>query len=355
MTQVQDGLTEEMMDILILMPDRHLGNLVVSTHAMRAIRESYREARIHLLVDTAYMEVVETLGFDTLIPYPREGLKRGNILMRLRRYMRLIHSLRVINPDIAVDLEGREYSSVLTYLSGADVRFGPATSKRAFLYNRKVNPGDYRHKVFKYISIASAMGAGMVTGFNLRPSDDKRRTLHQKLRDYGVSLDKPIICIHSSAGKLYKKWGHEGFAVISDWLSSRGLQVVFVGSANDIDDVKKIGSITRYPFYNTAGRLSIGELMSLFELSLLFLGNDSGPMHLASAIGLPVVALFGPADETRWGPLSARSAVLRGDEPCEECMGKDCEYGFRCIRGLSADDVKDAISTLLDMEKRIEA
>jgi heptosyltransferase-3 len=104
--------------------------------------------------------------------------------------------------------------------------------------------------------------------------------------------------------------------------------------------------------YNLGGSLSIGELMALFEMSSLFLGNDSGPMHLAAAMGTPVVALFGPVDEGRWRPLSPNSVVLRGQEPCDDCRSKrkDCD-NFPCITLLSPNKVKEAINELLAAEQ----
>ncbi len=340
-------------DILILMSDRHMGNLVVSIPAIRSIRESFRDVRLHLLVDSAYKEIVETLNIDNLMLYPRRQLREGTALMRLMTYLRFIYHLRDIKPDIAIDLEGREYSSVLTFLSGASIRYGPSTSKRAFLYNRRIEFSNNKHKLYKYLDIASATGARARTEFNLRPSDEKRASLRQKLMDYGIDLDRPIICIHPGAGKIYKQWSVEGFATISDWLSSKGIQVVFVGGDNDIEDIKKIESLAGYPFHNTAGRISLGELMALFEISTLYIGNDSGPMHLAGAMGLPVIALFGPADERRWGPLSDRRIILRGEEPCQRCRGRRCEYEFRCIKAIAFNDVKTAVQILLGREEKI--
>ncbi|GAB4536367.1 MAG: lipopolysaccharide heptosyltransferase I [Thermodesulfovibrionia bacterium] len=344
---------KEIKDILILMPDKHMGNLVVSIPAIRSIRESFKDTRVHLLVDDAYIEIVETIGLDTLIQYPRRQLRRGSMGERLMAYIRLINHIRDTNPDITIDLEGREYSSLLAYLSGAPIRYGPVTSKRVFFYNRKVSIPDHKHKIFKYLAIASSLGAIARTGFDLKPSDERRASLWQKLKDYGVDLDRPIVCIHPSAGKVYKQWSLEGFAEISDWLTTKGLQVVFIGSNKDIDEIKRIEAMTKNHPHNMAGRLSLGELMALFGLSSLFIGNDSGPMHLAVAVGLPVIALFGPADERRWGPLSNRAIILRGDEPCERCKGRHCEYEFRCIRRLSPDDVKNAVRMLLRMGERV--
>jgi ADP-heptose:LPS heptosyltransferase len=107
-------------------------------------------------------------------------------------------------------------------------------------------------------------------------------------------------------------------------------------------------SLISHKAYNLGGSLSIGELMALFEMSSLFLGNDSGPMHLAAAMGTPIVALFGPVDERRWRPLSPNSVVLRGQEPCDDCKikRKDCD-NFPCITLLSPKKVKEEIAKLL--------
>jgi lipopolysaccharide heptosyltransferase II len=342
-------------DILVIMTDRHMGNLILAVPAIRSIRESYRDARLHLLVDEAYIEIVETIEGYNLIPYPRRRLKTGSMVNRARTYLGLIHNLREIRPAIAIDLDGREYSSVITFLSGASVRYGPSTSRRAFLYNRKVIfSAKQAHKLHRYLEIASATGASVKESLDLKASNRQRTSLRQKLSPM-IETDKAIVCLHPGAGKIYKQWSLEGFARMSDWLSStKACQVVFIGGDNDIEDVKTITSLTKYPFYNMIGRLSLGELMALFEISSLYIGNDSGPMHLASAMGLSVLALFGPADDRRWGPLSKRSIILRGEEPCQKCKGRHCEHEFRCIRAITFDDVRNVVSELFDLRDKKE-
>jgi len=333
-------------DILIVMTDRHMGNLILSIPAIRSISESFRDSATHILIDEAYREIVEATDVK-LIPYPRRRLRHGPMLSRLKTYLGLIVKLRRIRPGIAIDLDGREYASVITFLSGAPVRFGPSTAKRSFLYNRKTGFSNHKHKIYRYLDIASASGARIDTGFYLRPSDEKRASLMEKLRGCGMDIDKPVVCIHAGAGKVYKRWRLDGFADVSDWLSSQAFQVVFIGGDNDTKDIQSISFLTKYPFYNMAGRLSIGELMALFEISILYIGNDSGPMHLAGAMGLPVVGLFGPADEQRWGPLTGKKIILRGRERCKKCYGRDCHLDFECITGISIEDVKRGVRELI--------
>jgi heptosyltransferase-3 len=111
----------------------------------------------------------------------------------------------------------------------------------------------------------------------------------------------------------------------------------------------KIRSSMKNDSRSLGGRLSLGELIALLQVSRLFIGNDSGPMHLACLSGVPVVALFGPADEGRWGPLSEDSVVVRGALPCEKCARSDCGLDFQCIRTLSQGAVKEAVRKLMNI------
>jgi heptosyltransferase-3 len=183
----------------------------------------------------------------------------------------------------------------------------------------------------------------------LHASESRRRSLGSILRKHGTSFEKPIIAIHTGAGNIHKQWTTEGFAEVADWLDAQGFQVILVGADRDLDKIDATMSLLGHKAYNLGGSLSIGELMALFEMSSLFLGNDSGPMHLAAAMGTPIVALFGPVDERRWRPLSPNSLVLRGREPCDDCREKrhDC-HDFPCITTLPPDKVKQAVVQLLE-------
>jgi ADP-heptose:LPS heptosyltransferase len=225
---------------------------------------------------------------------------------------------------------------------------GRATSKRPYFYNLKINLTPERHKFNRYVEIAYAAGVKNKIDFiSINASAGNRAALKNILLEEGLSAEKPIVCIHPGAGVLYKQWREEGFADVSDWLVSEGFQVVFTGSGGESGKVREITSIMQKHACNLAGKLSVGELMALFEASSLYIGNDSGPMHLAAAVDTPVIALFGPADEIGWRPLSGKAIVLRGEERCGKCTGNDCQYNFKCIRTISSDDVKAAVERLI--------
>jgi ADP-heptose:LPS heptosyltransferase len=341
---------DKMRTVLIVMIDRHLGNLVVSLSSIVAVQKYFRKKNVYFTVDGAYREAVERIeGFDGIFFFPRREIYGSNVLRRTVLYLKFVNEIRSISPDAVIDLQGGSASSAVSYLSGAAHRLSNSSAKRSYVYNTKIDLPVGKHKVYSYMEIAVALGAKIEDPYyRLHSSERKRSSLSSVLRKHGISSDKPMISIHAGAGNIHKQWTTEGFAEVADWLSAQGCQVIFVGTHRDLDKIDATMSLIRHKAYDLGGSLSIGELMALLEMSSLFLGNDSGPMHLAAAMGTPIVALFGPVDERRWRPLSPNSVVLRGQEPCDDCRikRKDCN-GFPCITTLEPDKVKQAISELL--------
>jgi len=338
--------------VLVLMPDKHMGNLVVSLPAIAALKEFFSGKSFFLAIDEAYSDIVEAfISRENVFLYPRKQIRKNHLIGRVNVLSRFIRQMRGITSDIAIDLQGGYSSSVLTYLSGAPLRVARSTAKRPYLYNRRISLVRGRQRVYYYTDIASAVGAGDIDiYYRLKAMDAKKASLGKKLSDEGVRSDMPIACIHPGAGKVFKQWNSAGFADVSDWLSSEGFQVVLVGGKGDLKKIGEIISLTKHRVHDLGTKLSLGELVALFEMSSVFIGNDSGPMHLAASTGIPLVALFGSARENRWRPLSERAIVLRGDDKCQICKSEKCQFDFKCIKTLSSEEVKNAVTALLSHE-----
>ena len=334
--------------VLTLMPDKHIGNLVVSLPAIDALIKHSQGKEFYLIIDNAYREIIESIISEEHVKfYPRKQFNTGSYLRRALLYIEFMRNIRKMQPDIAIDLQGGHTSSLITLFSGASSRVAGSFTNRPYAYNVKVNLSEGKHKVYSYIEIAAAVGAPVnEKAYRLQSSKAKRLSLENKLKNIGLISERPMVTVHPGAGRLQKLWTVSGFAIIADWLAAREYQVVFVGGPGELDRTSEIISLLNHQTYNLVGILSLGELMALFEMSSLFLGNDSGPMHLAAAMGTPVVAMYGYADETRWGPRCEKSIVLRGQERCQDCSKKECRDPI-CINTLSSDDVKNAIKTLL--------
>jgi ADP-heptose:LPS heptosyltransferase len=337
--------------VLTLMPDKHIGNLVVSLPAIDGLIKHFRGKTFYLVIDTAYREIVESIINEAQIKfYPRKQLNTGSYLRRGLSYTEFMHSVRKMQPDIAIDLQGGHTSSLVTLFSGAASRVTGSLTKRPYAYNARVNVSEEKHKVHSYLEIAASVGAPVnEKNYRLQSAGTRRVSLAHKLRNMGLVAKKRIVTVHPGAGRLQKLWSVSGFATIADWLTARKYQVVFVGGSAELERTSEIISFMRHQTFNLVGILSLGELMALFEMSSLFLGNDNGPMHLAAAMGTPIVAMFGYGDETRWGPRCEKSIVLRGRERCQDCSKKECQDP-KCINTLSPDSVKSAIERLLQQE-----
>jgi heptosyltransferase-3 len=332
------------------MLDRHLGNLVVSLSSIVALAKHFRGRNFYLAIDGAYREVVESIKeLDRIIYYPRTKMRQSHLLKEAVLFLRFIHQVRTTQADALIDFQGGNASSLVTLFSGASHRISNSAARKPYVYNAKIDLPVGEHKVQSYAEIAIAIGAHIDdTYFRLHPSELRRNSVESTLRLHGITVEKPIVSIHAGAGNIHKQWTTDGFAEVADWLTARGYQVIFVGADRDLDKIHAVMSVVNLKAYNLGDKLSLGELMALLEMSSLFLGNDSGPMHLAAAIGTPVVALFGPVDEKRWRPLSVNSVVLRGHEPCPDCSVKrqNC-HDAPCITQLSPESVKRAIKQLL--------
>ncbi len=347
---------KDMKRVLVLMPDKHMGNLVVSLPSIVAAKEFFEERgkAFYLVIDEAYREIVDSIIEPrSLILYPRKKIHDLSALLRTGIMLTFLRLLRKVSPDVVIDLEGRHSSSIMAFLLGASLRVGKASGKRAYLYNWKVEIPRGVHRANTYMAIIRALGIETDIKIPyLHSSQQLVLSLHKILAKEGITLMRPVICVHPGAGKIYKQWTLAGFAEVCDWLSSEGFDVILVGGEKDRSNVQEIKAMTKASPYDLSGKLSLGELISLCKISSLYIGNDSGPMHIAAAVGIPVVALFGPSDEKRWYPFSKDSIVLRGEAPCEQCKGKHCQYEFRCIKNLSVDRVRAAVEEILNRKVR---
>ena len=337
--------------VLTLMPDKHLGNLVVALPAIDALIKHFRGKEFYLIIDDAYWEIIESLISEENIKfYPRKQSNMGSYPRRALSHIEFMRNIRKIHPDVVIDLQGGRTSSLITLFSGASTRVAKSNANRPYAYNVKVDLAKGKHKAHSYIEIAAAVGAPVCENvYRLQATRARKVSLENKLRNNALVSERRLVTVHPGAGRLQKLWSVSGFATIADWLAARDYQVVFVGGPGELARTREIISFLSHQTYNLVGSLSFGELMALFEMSSLFLGNDGGPMHLAAAMGTPIVAMFGYADESRWGPRCEKSIVLRGQKRCQDCSRKDCQDPV-CINTLSPEAVKSAIDTLIEKE-----
>lgn len=244
-------------------------------------------------------------------------------------------------------------SALIFALAGIPERWGYPTDGRRFLITHRVprRPSDApRHQIHRYLALAAAMGAPMGPprlSLPLTEADD--REARRLLDEAGVNPDQPLMILNP--GAFYgpaKRWPAERFAELADRLrKTYDAEVAIVGSAAEAELARKISSLQGGRLHVLAGRTTLRTLAGVLRSARLCVTNDSGPMHLAIALSVPTVAVFGPTDPEETGPIQEPALVLKRDVVCWPCAYRECPFDHRCMMQISCADVFEACRKIL--------
>src|SRR5579885_2957733 len=362
-----------------------IGDLLLATPALRALRESYPQARIDLLVTPAsagllhgWNVIDNILVLDKyLFDYPQQILRHPS---NLRRLNPLWHMLRDGRYDAVILMHhltlffGRLKHQVLMRATGAKWRVGLDNGHGWFLNVRVKDHGfGAMHEADYNLSLAEAVGATISDKRLVVPISDEERQAAKELV-YGTASvsERPIIAMHPGSGgySTARRWAPERFAQLADTLYREiGGQLLLVGGPEEAELHGQImGMLTSgIPARSRAGKGSIQVTAAALELADLFIGNDAGPMHLATAVGTPTVAIFGLSNSDAWGPYTgnkpgSKAIVVKQDLPCMPCFYRGHELGTPegcatrdCLATLGVDPVAVAARRLLRETGKVSA
>ncbi|WP_245569143.1 glycosyltransferase family 9 protein [Desulfotignum balticum] len=255
----------------------------------------------------------------------------------VKEILSLKKQLGCVGYDVAIDLSGLFRSGVITWFSKAPVRLGFAESDEGspFFYTHRIHGSMKIHAIDRYLEIARYMGCEINTiEYPLAPYDPAPDILQ--------TLPKKYVVIAPSAGKPANQWPAEKFGELASRLSLPSVVIASGGEAGIADTVV---AHAKGNAISIAGKTGLKELIPVISRAAFFVCNDTGPMHLAAALNIPVFAVFGPANPVRTGPYGDIHTVIQLDLPCAPCYAKyPCtRYDFRCMKDLSVDQVYDAI------------
>ncbi|MGJ3257497.1 MAG: glycosyltransferase family 9 protein [Alcanivorax sp.] len=333
--------------LLILFPCSHMGNLLIALPHLRAMLAAQPQAL--LVVSQRYQSLVEQSlpGETRLLYYPELSLSRQvPLFQRVRSYLTLIMAMRRFKAEVVVDIEGEQKSATLARLSGAVERIGPHRRHGQWFYTRQPQADWSGHRWQAYASLSRPAANSPARYLPLSDTAAGQDEANRILK--GTRQSDNLIAIHAGATKTYKIWHAEQFAALCRRLRRAGLTPLLIGAGQkDRQQIARIQSFLCDPVIDLCDQLSLAGLVALLQRSRGFIGNDSGPMHLAAACGLPTVALFGPTDDTLWQPLSPDAQVLRW-QPCHEsCERSSCALdSYPCLQGITVDQVIDTLQQL---------
>jgi lipopolysaccharide heptosyltransferase II len=347
-----------------------LGDLLMVTPALQALRAAHPNARIDLLVPPSSEGLLQGAPYlDRILRFDKFAFDSLKGLLNLPKTMRtlgFLAHLRGARYDALAIFHhftsrwGTAKFAILCNASGARVRAGLDYGRGRFLTHRVRDIGfGAMHEADYWLRVAALLGADAERGWrpHLPVSDAHRSAALRLLSQHGLDVSGPLVAMHPGAGaySLARIWPVEGFAQVARGLiESRGATVLVLGGPDEVERAERLVELAGCDgrAHNLAGRTSIHETAALLERCDLFVGNDSGPMHIAAAMGIPVVAVFGPSNQQAWGPYSPpgerspHRIVARNDLPCMPCFYRAHSLGLRdgcgprpCLTGLRYEAV----------------
>jgi heptosyltransferase-1 len=345
------------MDILIVKLSA-IGDVLHTLPAVNAIRKHYSNARITWLVEEEAADLIAGHpALDRVIVSRRKRwaktILRKGCLKSIKESYRFIRELRNTTYDLIIDFHGLLKSGLLIGLAKGKrkVGFGKGMEHAEYSYlflNERVPAVDMdTHALTRNMMLIRALGISAdEIAYRLPIGERERRMAGELLVRCGDEGSKPLVAINPVAKWATKLWSNAKFAELADRLiEEHDALVVFTGSHSDREVVDRIGSRMRHKAANLAGETNLKTLAALYEGTRVVVATDTGPMHLAAAVGTPVVALFGPTAPWRTGPFGSGHQVIRVGLDCSPCFKRQCPT-IECMEEISVEQVLSGILKL---------
>ncbi len=330
---------------ILIIKLRYIGDVLLATPTVHAIKAARPDVRVTMMVNRGTEEILSgNPDLDEIMV-----LDKGSLAAQSR----LIAGLRARQFDTVIDLTDGDRSAFLTWISGAPVRIGFNDEHRwrGRYYTEVVQPvPGVRHRIDRDLETLKPLSiqAGSKDP-QLWLAPEEADSADQLLDQLDVQRSQPIVILQPGARYWFKAWPPERFAELADRLTPQyGCQVLIGGSDQDIDLAQQIQQMAKSKPIIMTGRTTIKQFAAITKKSALFVGSDSGAMHIASAVGTPVVALFGPSNPREWGPRGGPLEVLYKELDCRSCFHPTCTKGEEnCMRLIAVEEVMSAVGRLM--------
>jgi len=331
--------------ILLIKPSS-LGDIVHALPVVAALKARWPAAHLTWLVKRQWADLIHRFdGVDHVWP----------VDPTLRGWLGQVGALRRERFDLVIDLQGLFRSGALAWLSGGPVRIGFANGREGspwFYTHRVAVPSVEMHAVDRYLLVAAALGASPhgTPEFQFKDLGGEMAAIKDLCQSKGLSLEKPWVAMNVSARWPTKRWPLASFAAALDHMRLKHIgPVVVIGSADEQREVDQLRSMTTNSFVDLTGAVPLGILPAFLSRASVLITNDSGPMHVAAAVGTPVVALFGPTSESRTGPYGQGHTVLTQAIACRPCLSRTCHNpdSLACLTLIDPERVVSAVQAIL--------
>ncbi|WAC07713.1 MAG: lipopolysaccharide heptosyltransferase I [Thermodesulfobacteriota bacterium] len=334
-----------------------LGDVIQTLPVLIPLKKKFPDAKISWLVEEEAAELIKghPLVDQIIISRKNRWIRALSNPVKLPQIVQegnvFCKDLRSCSYDFVIDFQGLLKSGIFVGVSRGKRKLGfaPVRERAHIFLNEKISfPKTPLHAVERYLFLIASLGCSRLNPeFFIPIRQNHRDRVLKFLQENDITLDKPLILLHPGTRWKTKMWIEEKWAVLGDWLQEKtGAQVAFTGSANDFYLIERITGQMKFAATNTAGRWSLNELAFLQKQADVVITPDSGPMHLASAMGTPVVALFGPTDPKLTGPYGEGHRVIMKTTDCQPCFKRTCSAND-CMKEITVKEVWEATEEML--------
>jgi heptosyltransferase-2 len=327
-----------------------LGDVVMSLPALRAVRRAFPQAHLSVLIKQELASFFDgSPWIDEVLPYAFGRGRRG-----LADQREMLRRLRAGGFDLAILFPNSFSSALWAVLGGIQRRVGfVGDARRLLLTHKSARPKELfeRHQVHDALHLLrTTLGIdGSADEYRLDVHERHRNAMGAWLTNHRRRPEAKLIALAVAAAfGPAKEWPADRYVTLIDRLAERhGAECVLLGAPSERTRCTEIAGASRVGAVIAAGETSVGEAMALLSLSDGFVGNDSGAMHVAGALGLPTIGLFGSTNPVRTAPLGPRTRVLYHRIECSPCGDRTCRFGhYECLKGIAVDEVMTALVEL---------
>jgi heptosyltransferase II len=329
-----------------------VGDSVMTVPALRALRQVLPDASITLVVRPSARGIFADVDFvDDVLVYDRRNV--WSVVPQVKEW-------RKRQFDLAVLFQNAFEAALIPFLAGVPLRLGYATESRQALLTHPLALPDWRssrHEVFYYLYLITALeqllfGKSEICerepDASLQISDARKSEADDLLRAYGVRAGEPVVALcPGSINSRAKRWPAEAYAALADRFIDSRRQVLLIGSADEADVTREVTSRMKQQPVVLTGKTSLDQITSVLSLVDLVVTNDTGPAHIAAALGRPTLVIFGPTNPLTTRPFAPESEILRHPPDCAPCMLRDCPIDHRCMTAITVDEVFEHSHALL--------
>ena len=329
-----------------------VGDVVMSVPALRRLRRVLPDAQITIAARPGTADIFMEADFiDDVLIFERSGI--ASVWNQISEWRRRRF-------DLAVLFQNAFEAALIAALARVPLRAGYDTERRSFLLTNPIPQPEWknqRHESFYYSNIVGELerllsGLSSIekieTRFGLEVSAERKQRAGQLLHEQGARAGAPLVLLcPGSINSRAKRWPAEAYAALGDRLIDSRRQVLLIGSADEAEVTQEVTNRMRRKPTVLTGKTSLDQITAVLSLVDLVVTNDTGPAHIAAALGRPTLVIFGPTNPLTTRPFAPEAEILRHPPDCAPCMLRDCPIDHRCMTAITVDEVFEHSQALL--------